>query len=408
MESTLQRKVDRASADSGQLWCRCHAADDAIRGYFLDASALFPRTQSLRHHPRLRQEHRRQRALRRPARRSRRRVHGARWPTPTSSSSTPAASSTRRRRSRSTRSSKRDGSRKTGSCKAVVGVGCMVQRHKDELVDALPEVDLFLGSSEMDRLDSRARGARADRRRRRARRCIRACACSPADCRTCAISRSAKGATTAARSARFRSCAASIARSRSTRSSPRRSCSRRRARARSTSWRRTSRTTAAIGATTSSALPDVLEALVRETTIPWIRMLYLYSAGLTPRLLEVMAHGAAHPAVSRHADSARVGRGAGAHASARAAAHDSREGRRAFATSCRTSRFARRASSDFPARRRRISRRCSRFLEEMQFERVGAFTYSPQEGHARRGDGRTTFPRREARAPRAVERAAAH
>src|ERR1051325_5617919 len=39
-----------------------------------------------------------------------------------------------------------------GHVKAVVGVGCMVQRHKDELVDALPEVDLFLGSSEMDRL----------------------------------------------------------------------------------------------------------------------------------------------------------------------------------------------------------------------------------------------------------------
>src|SRR6266550_3594529 len=39
-----------------------------------------------------------------------------------------------------------------GRCKAVVGVGCMVQRHKDELIDALPEVDLFLGSSEMDRL----------------------------------------------------------------------------------------------------------------------------------------------------------------------------------------------------------------------------------------------------------------
>src|SRR5512144_1746724 len=39
-----------------------------------------------------------------------------------------------------------------GLCKAVVGVGCMVQRHKDELVEALPEVDLFLGSAEMDRL----------------------------------------------------------------------------------------------------------------------------------------------------------------------------------------------------------------------------------------------------------------
>src|SRR4029077_9655603 len=40
----------------------------------------------------------------------------------------------------------------TGMCKAVVGVGCMVQRHKDELIDALPEVDLFLGAAEMDRL----------------------------------------------------------------------------------------------------------------------------------------------------------------------------------------------------------------------------------------------------------------
>src|ERR1051325_1018825 len=42
--------------------------------------------------------------------------------------------------------------KEAGSCKAVVGLGCMVQRHKDELVDALPEVDLFLGSSEVDRL----------------------------------------------------------------------------------------------------------------------------------------------------------------------------------------------------------------------------------------------------------------
>src|ERR1043166_4608605 len=34
-----------------------------------------------------------------------------------------------------------------GSCKAVVGVGCMVQRHKDELLDALPHGDLFLRPS---------------------------------------------------------------------------------------------------------------------------------------------------------------------------------------------------------------------------------------------------------------------
>ena len=39
-----------------------------------------------------------------------------------------------------------------GACQAVVAVGCMVQRHKQELVEALPEVDLFLGTSEVDRL----------------------------------------------------------------------------------------------------------------------------------------------------------------------------------------------------------------------------------------------------------------
>src|SRR5437762_11054735 len=40
----------------------------------------------------------------------------------------------------------------TGRCQAVVGVGCMIERHKLELVEALPEVDLFLGSSEMQNL----------------------------------------------------------------------------------------------------------------------------------------------------------------------------------------------------------------------------------------------------------------
>ena len=39
-----------------------------------------------------------------------------------------------------------------GICQAVVAVGCLVQRHKNELADALPEVDLFLGAAEADRL----------------------------------------------------------------------------------------------------------------------------------------------------------------------------------------------------------------------------------------------------------------
>jgi len=42
--------------------------------------------------------------------------------------------------------------KETGQARAVVGIGCMVQRHKDELIEALPEVDLFLGSAEVERL----------------------------------------------------------------------------------------------------------------------------------------------------------------------------------------------------------------------------------------------------------------
>ena len=39
-----------------------------------------------------------------------------------------------------------------GRARAVVAVGCMVERHQAELEDALPEVDLFLGASRMDQL----------------------------------------------------------------------------------------------------------------------------------------------------------------------------------------------------------------------------------------------------------------
>src|SRR5205085_176188 len=42
--------------------------------------------------------------------------------------------------------------KQTGKARAVVAVGCMVERHQAELEEALPEVDLFLGASQMDRL----------------------------------------------------------------------------------------------------------------------------------------------------------------------------------------------------------------------------------------------------------------
>jgi len=51
-----------------------------------------------------------------------------------------------------------------GRTRAVVAVGCLVQRYKDQLVKELPEVDLFLGLTEAERLvpSLRARGLLAE------------------------------------------------------------------------------------------------------------------------------------------------------------------------------------------------------------------------------------------------------
>jgi ribosomal protein S12 methylthiotransferase len=126
-------------------------------------------------------------------------------------------------------------------------------------------------------------------------------------------------------------------------------------------------------------LPDLLEALVRETSIPWIRMLYLYATGMTPRLLEVMAREERIvPYLDmpmQHASDAvlarmrrperqktireRVGR-------VRAAVPDL-----AIRTTCIVG-FPGETDEDFQA--------LLDFLEETQFDRVGVFTYSPQEG----------------------------
>ena len=46
-------------------------------------------------------------------------------------------------------------------------------------------------------------------------------------------------------------------------------------------------------------LPQLLKALVAETSIPWFRNMYLYSAGITPALLEVIA---SEPRIVRYLD----------------------------------------------------------------------------------------------------------
>src|SRR3954466_11649109 len=178
--------------------------------------------------------------------------------------------------------------KENGSCKAVVGVGCMVQRHKDELVDALPEVDLFLGASEMDRLipelEQRglidhedvpalhpgvrlfAGGLPHVRYLKISEGCDHGCA-------FCAIP---------LMRGKHRSFAldeivheAQLLEAQGTRE-----------------LNLVAQDLAHYGRDRRGenlSLSVVLEALVRETTVPWIRMLYLYATGLTPRVLELMA-----------------------------------------------------------------------------------------------------------------------
>jgi 2-methylthioadenine synthetase len=128
-----------------------------------------------------------------------------------------------------------------------------------------------------------------------------------------------------------------------------------------------------------NGLPQLLKALISETDIPWLRMLYLYSAGITGELLDVVA---SEPRVLRYLDMP-MQHAADAvldeNAAARAQEDDPRE-------SGALSRCGARGGDPHHVHRR-IPRRdeeqfeeLAEFLEEMQFERVGVFTYSPQEG----------------------------
>jgi ribosomal protein S12 methylthiotransferase len=126
-------------------------------------------------------------------------------------------------------------------------------------------------------------------------------------------------------------------------------------------------------------LPELLTTLVRETSIPWIRNMYLYSSGITPQLLEVIA---AEPRILRYLDMPMQ------HASDAVLERMRRPERKASIRD-RVARF-RAAVPDlairttcivgFPGETEGDFAQLLEFLEETQFERVGVFTYSPQDG----------------------------
>jgi ribosomal protein S12 methylthiotransferase len=262
-----------------------------------------------------------------------------------------------------------------GHCRAVVAVGCLVERHKDELAAALPEVDLFLGASESDRLvpelldrgllppgevlhpGTRVYGGALPHVRylKISEGCDHGCA-------FCAIPlmrgrHRSFAVDDVVREAQLLELQGArevnlVAQDLAHYGRDRRD---------------------------GTGLPELLEALLHETGIPWFRNLYLYSAGITPRLLDVIA-GA--PRIVRYLDMPIQ------HGSDRVLAAMRRPERRASVRE-RVARF-RDAVPDlairttcivgFPGETDDDFAALEDFLEEIRFDRVGVFTYSAQEG----------------------------
>ncbi len=265
-----------------------------------------------------------------------------------------------------------------GSCKAVVGVGCMVQRHKDELVDALPEVDLFLGSSEMERLipELEERGFLSSDDVPVVHPGVRLFAGGLAHVRYLKISEGCDHGCAFCAIPLMRGKHRSFALDDIVQEAQLLEAQGAREInlvAQDLAHYGRDRRDEGLG------LTNVLEALVRETTIPWIRMLYLYSAGLTPGLLELMA---TEPRILPYLDMPIQ------HASDEVLARMRRPERQktirqkvanirsvvsdvAIRTTCIVG---------FPGETEEDFETLLSFLEEVQFDRVGAFTYSPQEG----------------------------
>ena len=262
-----------------------------------------------------------------------------------------------------------------GVCQTVVAVGCMVERHKAEMQAALPEVDLFLGASETDRLavELHARGLIGDpetlhpgvrlytgdtpwvRYLKLSEGCDHGCA-------FCAIP---------LMRGRHRSFAlddivreAQLLEMQGARE-----------------VNLVAQDLAHYGRDRRDGvrLPEVLRALLRETSIPWIRNMYLYSAGITSQLLEVIAN---EPRIVRYLDMPIQ------HASDSVLERMRRPERQksirekvarfrdavpgvAIRTTCIVG---------FPGETDADYARLLDFLTEIEFERVGVFSYSPQEG----------------------------
>jgi ribosomal protein S12 methylthiotransferase len=128
-----------------------------------------------------------------------------------------------------------------------------------------------------------------------------------------------------------------------------------------------------------NALPALLRALLRETSIPWFRLLYIYSAGLTPAMIDLIAD---EPRIVRYLDIPMQHAADSVLARMRRPERTAKQRDRLRTIRARIPGVAIRTTVivGFPGETEAEFKELLEFLEEAQLERVGAFAYSPQEG----------------------------
>ena len=267
--------------------------------------------------------------------------------------------------------------KQTAAVKAVVAVGCLVQRYKQELQQEIPEVDLFLGFSDLHHLVPALaeRGLIEDpvARHPGVRQLVtgnavhvRYLKISEGCDHTCAF------------------CAIPLMRGKH-RSEPLERLVREAQTLEAQGAQEINLVAQDLGnygrdlGQGGAKLPDLLDALLRETAVPWYRLLYVYSAGLSERLVALMAR---ESRIVPYLDMPIQ------HASDRMLERMRRPERQqslraklgwlrsaipdlAVRTTCLVG---------FPGETDAEFRELLGFLEEAQFDRLGAFAYSPQDG----------------------------
>ena len=277
-----------------------------------------------------------------------------------------------------------------GDVRAVVAVGCMVQRYRDDLAREIPEVDLFMGLTDLQGLvpELRRRGLLPEEGEAVVplmERPLRILATETPHTSFLKISEGCD------HTCAF--CAIPLMRGLH-RSAPLEELVRE-ARglgeagvrelnivSQDTTWygrdlRRHDRS--------APLLPDLLRALLSETSVDWYRLFYMYPSGLTPELVALLAEGSARrdgPRLVPYLDVPLQ------HGSDRILAAMRRPERRA--TIRERVAWLRDAVPDltlrttvivgFPGETDDDFAELLDLVEEMAFDRVGAFAYSPEEG----------------------------